>query len=444
MDIFNNREIALGIWLLIGAGFALYYKPVRDGVRAVLTALFRRPIVRLMLIIIAYVVLTVALLSWLGLWDVSQLKNTILWTLGVALASAFKLNTISEDENFFRETAKDQLKIITIFEFIVTFYTFPILIELIIIPVSTFLVAMQAFSTGKPEHRPVHQLLDWLLSAMGLVIVIFAGYKLLTDFSTFWQLSTISDFLLPIALSLLYLPFLYCLMLYMEYEGFFRRIEISIKDQELRRSAKWMSLTSFLGRRGLLKRWLRDVQARQPTTREGLVEIEKRVKRVAELEKAPPPVDPEDGWSPYIASRFLIDEDLMPGDYHPDFVDDEWSASTPYLEIGESVLPSNIAYYVYGNERIAHTLKVVLNFNRPDDEVLMRGRFTEVALALIKKALGEEAAQKIESVIAAAEPFEASHQNATLSLSREDWVTDRGYDLRLIVQRGKTNETPTH
>lgn len=63
-------------------------------------------------------------------------------------------------------------------------------------------------------------------------------------------------------------------------------------------------------------------------------------------------------------------------------------------------------------------------------KALMRDRFTEVALALVKKALGEKVVRKIGTDITAAEPFEAAHQNATLSLSREDWVTDRGYDLR--------------
>jgi hypothetical protein len=77
---------------------------------------------------------------------------------------------------------------------------------------------------------------------------------------------------------------------------------------------------------------------------------------------------------------------------------DEWWASSPYLEIGDAIMPNNLAYYVDGHEAVATTLKLVLNVNAPETAQKARCSFLEIARILYEKALGEQCQMKLRSV----------------------------------------------
>src|SRR5690606_18963573 len=118
----------------------------------------------------------------------------------------------------------------------------------------------------KSEYKSVTSIATNALALLGIALVLYAGYKLATDFQSFATKSTISDFMLPIVLATLFLPFLYAMNLYVSYESAFLRVGIFTKDASLRRHTKFAVLTKLNFRTKLLKRWLRDFSISRPTS----------------------------------------------------------------------------------------------------------------------------------------------------------------------------------
>src|SRR5690606_39827228 len=114
-----------------------------------------------------------------------------------------------------------------------------------------------------------------------------------------------------------------------------------------------------------LTRWRRELQLRRPASRIEVDAITARLKTSKAREDAPPsPVDPALGWSPYAAISFLHQRGLRPADWHE--VMGSWHADTHLIELGPSTgfnMANNIAYYIEGDEHVARSLCVRLNFN---------------------------------------------------------------------------------
>src|SRR5688500_1139095 len=116
MDQFNNREIALLIWLAVLIVWVLSHPAARKPLRGLFAAFFRRQILIPIALMAAYIVLLVVGLESIGLWDIEQLKNTIIWSLSVAAASLFRIGHIADDPNYYREAIKDNLRLIVLLE----------------------------------------------------------------------------------------------------------------------------------------------------------------------------------------------------------------------------------------------------------------------------------------------------------------------------------------
>ena len=435
MNTFNNREIALAIWLIVGIMFVLSKKPIREGFQGVWKTFCQRLILVPLGLMVCYIIFVVFGLHKIGLWDMCLLKNTVLWSISAATVSFFRIPQIIEDEHYFRNTIKDNFKFIALIEFVVAFYTFPLWAELLIVPVVTVLVAIQTYAEMKEEYAPVEKLLNGLLSLFGGSLITYAVYKLFTDFGTFTQPETLTDFSLPIVLSLLFLPFLFALALYVNYENTFLRLNSRIKNTTLRRYAKRAALFGFHTRTGLLKRWLRYIGNRTPTNQQEVKASIRQVKDIVGREKNPIAVPLAQGWSPHHASEFLAKEGLAPSDYHEGSFDDEqWFANSPYLEIGKSIFPNDIAYYLEGDEYIVQRLKLVVNFNDLETAGETRQRFVKIAGQLFNKALHQEMPSDLQERMIAEVPSSWIVADKPIEFVREPWPSENGYSLRFIIQ----------
>ena len=364
MEIFNNREIAIGIWLLGFVAFSASFRSIRQSLHDIWKAIVCRQILTLILLVLAYVAAAVLLLHEIGLWSTSQLKNTIFWTLSVAFVSMFRVPQIAEDESYFRNAIKDCFKIIAVLEFVIAFYTFSLFAELVIVPVVTFLVMLQAFSEAGQRDKRVSQMLSNILAAFGCALLLYAGYMLAVEPHAFFQADTFSDFVLPMALTILFLPFLFAFSLYVQYESLFTRIHFLYKTDSERRRAQRAALLGLHVRTQLLKRWYRYVQRHRPREADELRQSIRYVRTQVKNERNPPKVPICRGWSPYLAGNFLSSMGLETGEYFHGGLDlDQWHSNSTYLDVGEGPLPNSIAYYIDGNEQCATKLKLVANVN---------------------------------------------------------------------------------
>lgn len=80
-NIFSTREIAIFIWFLILLIFAIRTKEVRNSIVRVIKAFFNRKLFLAFCTLLIYILLVVFILSVIGFWDISLLKDTVFWTL---------------------------------------------------------------------------------------------------------------------------------------------------------------------------------------------------------------------------------------------------------------------------------------------------------------------------------------------------------------------------
>lgn len=237
-DYLNNREIATIIWLSIIFLWTLTQPTVRSSIGKVLESFLAKKILLVTSCMFLYIFLMILAFERIGFWDISAIKETIVWIFGVAFVMFIHLNKAAGDESYFRKIIIDSIKFIIVLEFIINLYSFNFIAELIIVPVVILIALMSGVSSSKPEYKQVKILLDYLLGIFGIVLIIFTFYRIVTDFQNFATLNNLRDFLLPILFTIAFLPFTYMMALFIKYESVFIRIDIVNTNKDLARYAK--------------------------------------------------------------------------------------------------------------------------------------------------------------------------------------------------------------
>lgn len=383
----NSRELATLIWLGIIAAIIVAMPFMRKSLGSVWQAFMHPAILQVLAIFTLYVGLMIWLLHAICWWDWDQLKNTIIWAFSVALVAVFHSNKIEDEPGYFRNWITENFQIMAFVQFLITLYTYPLPVELIVIPIVTLLTSMIAVGENKLETKFTAAILT---NVLGILALIFFGYALIMTVMDFWSYATIQtwrDLYVPIVLSIFFLPFIFVLFVFMSYEKTFSALPFSIKDARLRRSAKWRSFVAFGPNVALLKRWQRHVALHRPADKSDLKAGIAEVKRAERRQHEQLPVATTSGWAPGLASDFLREAGLSTGDYHRAY-DEEWFASSVMLEIGGEIIPNNVAYYIEGTEIVVTTLKLKLNVNDFSSAPAAEVKFVELAKLLMIASTG--------------------------------------------------------
>lgn len=235
----NNRELATYIWILLFVALCLCIPSIRKGVPGLLKIIMSKQILIPILLMVIYVVATIYLLYKIHFWDTGLLKTTIAWFIGVAFVMFFKANNAIKNPYHIKEIISDNIKLTIIMEFIINFYVFSFPVELLILPSITFLFLLKLVSERDEKNQIVTKFVSSTLSIFGLIIITYAGYELIVNIKKFSSIENLKDFLLPIMLTFIYIPFIYALILYMIYEEFFVRMKMAFRhDERLGRYAR--------------------------------------------------------------------------------------------------------------------------------------------------------------------------------------------------------------
>jgi hypothetical protein len=437
VDILNSREIAIALWML---AISIYIfssskmAEVRTAFKGVLSAFFARQIISVLCLMVAYMALVIYWLSELNLWNAEQLKNTVFWCASVGFMSLFKLEQIKKDKSFFKQSVIDNLKLLAILQFVVGVYTFPLWVEVFIVPVLALIGGILAIAETDKKHHKVKVLIEYCLSFFGVALIVYTLYMLTTNFGEFGKKRTAYDFFVPPLLTLCYLPFVFFMLVYSTYEQAFIRLKFSIKDRFLRYAAKLYAFILFNVRVSLLERWSYQVARENIATHTDLVGTFKHIFKVRSSERNPKEVPKEQGWSPYQAKDFLVTEGINTGFYNRLF-EEEWSASSPMKEFGEGIIPDNIAYYVEGSEELANVLKLKINVNDAARSQQACNMLNKMAEALSIASLSHLLSEEMKNAISGCEPYSEKFEGKTISLVVERWPNHRfnGYDLKFLI-----------
>lgn len=437
MDILNNREIAIALWLLAISTYIFSSSKmadVRNAFKGVLAALFVRKIMAVLCLMIAYMAIVIYWLSEFELWNFEQLKNTIFWFVSVGFMSLFKLEKIKKDNHFFKHSVLGNLKLLAILQFIVGVYTFYLWVEVLLVPVLALLGAMLAIAETDKKHRQVKVFLEYCLSSFGVVLIVYTLYMLITDFGEFGKEKTAYDFFVPPLLTLCYLPFVFFMLVCSTYEQVFVRLRLSIKSRFHRYAAKLYAFILFNFRLSLLERWSFQVAKVNIESHSDLIGTFKYIFKVRHSEKNPKEVPKEQGWSPYKAKEFLANEGLSTGFYNRSF-EEEWFASSPMKEFSDGIIPDNIAYYVEGSEDVAKVLKLKVNVNDASRTHQACEKLSAVAEALSICSLNLPLSDEIKSAISGCNSYSEKVEGKTIALVVEHWPNHKfnGFELKLLI-----------
>ncbi len=265
----NNREIAILVWLMVCLLWGLSTAPIRKGMTGVVRAALAWKLVTAVLTAFAWMALIVGCLHQLGVWRWANAKVAVLWFLTAALVMIFNV-TSADDEHYFRKAILDGARISVVLEFIVNFYVFNLFLEFILVPIITVLSCLLVVAELNEEYKPVRLFLNGFMATFGFGLLIYATHKIYTDFWAFAQLDTLVELLLPLILTVFFLPFLFLLATLMAYEQVFVRLRFMLKDPILQRYTKVRLIRRFgLNFHGI-NRWWRQFVMDRPSTKEEL------------------------------------------------------------------------------------------------------------------------------------------------------------------------------
>lgn len=434
----NTREMAAAIWLFVFAGFVIVNKSTRPSANGVLKAL-AQPVLLVPLAIAAlYAGAEILVLQRVGLWSALNLKITILWLLTFAFVTMFEVATAKDRPASLAKITRDVVSVTAVLVFITGLHTFLLIVELIALPLVTLIVLTGEFAKRKPEHAAVARLLGCTTTMIGFSYLGFSLLRTIEQWQKAATWTTVSEFVIPVLLSLGFLPFLYAWRTYVAYNSMFATIGIFGIDSRLVPYARWLAATRIRGDIVLLDRWRQALQNARPSNKAELKQSLEALRALTEREKSPPIVKPKDGWSPYLAMQFMAELGVETGHYHRSF-DDEWFASSPMREFGsEAIWRNNIAYYICGSERAATTLKIKLNVNDPGEAREAEDMFIVHSLNLLEQAVSFDAVERLKSLIASLGDFEADIPFGKVALERETFVggIPGGYSLFFSMRRG--------
>jgi hypothetical protein len=238
----NNREVAMLVW----TGIVLVWMLRNGDLRQSLGGLARTALQPVILLPILTFAAYIAGWAWVGTrvdaWTWGLINETVWWFLATGFVLLFGAARVAEEDDFFIRTAKRALTITIFAEFFINLVVMPFWAEFLLVPILTFVVLVQVFVEGKGEYAPVKKLADSLVALIGLGLFAYVVISLIFDPSQLAPLNGLRLLLLPVVLTMLGLPFIYLMGLWVAYDSVFRWIGYRASDPRLARRAKWTLL----------------------------------------------------------------------------------------------------------------------------------------------------------------------------------------------------------
>ena len=163
----------------------------------------------------AYTVIVVASAARLELWHETALKETVFWFFGVGLVLMGSAIVASRGDGYVNKAIAQALRVTVLIEFIANVYVFPLAVELLLIPIVVALVV----AASRPELTPLAKgVVNGALMTIGFMVIGFFGVKAISDPGSLLTRENAEDLLVVPVMTLAFIPFLYGIARYSEWE----------------------------------------------------------------------------------------------------------------------------------------------------------------------------------------------------------------------------------
>lgn len=381
-NIFSSREIAVSIWIIILCVWGLANPNVRQSAYKVFQALRHKSIICSILSLFAYVSLITYFLYICRLWDLNLLKDTCIWVLFTALNILLNVHK-ARDFTFFKQLMAGNIKIALVIEFLFNFYTFPLLIELIILPLITLLVLMQSYimreQNQKYEDKITVSCIDQTLSLAGYIIFIYVLWMTVKDYQNLFSIATLKTFLLPILLTILSIPYFYVIALIVEYDSVLMIIRHTRRNDNPNVAEDMIKATiryANVNLKSLSKVWR--YHALYNPAKENAFDYIKRIVAVPQYTIGHTAKLTVFNDIKTVINRLSRNGIGAFGNWE-NMGGDVYSAITDYFLIGDSSsITNNIAYYITRGKDYIERVELSLNINYQQDKDISIAKFKKL------------------------------------------------------------------
>lgn len=218
---FSSREVATLFWLMLMLGWALSRSEVRSSFQALLQAAFKWKIVVLCLLFWLWLSACTYFLASAGFWKLGVMKDTVLWGIFSGLAIVGRSVQLKDEGSLLRSFFHDSLAVSVVVEFMSNLYTFPLWIEVIVLPILTILMTFQYLAQRVPNGKTVERLFGCLAGFGGWLFLAYLCMAIYQHSQKLLAYDSLRQFSLPFILTAISVPAFYLIALYARYESLF-------------------------------------------------------------------------------------------------------------------------------------------------------------------------------------------------------------------------------
>ena len=229
-SLFSTREIVSAIYLLIFTVFIIAKKSIRSSLLNVIKTFFCFKIQVPIFLLLLYGSIPVLIVNQFSFWKWIYIKDIIIWLIIAGLPCCLNVSD-KKEQSHFKKIVFDNLKFSVFVEFIISSFTFNIFVEFLLQPVLLFLVMLQSTAESDDKYKNVATLINYLLCIIGIIILVSSINLAIQSLTKESEIDLLISFLTPIAYSLFFLPCVYFLALYSEYELLFVRMKVVYKNK---------------------------------------------------------------------------------------------------------------------------------------------------------------------------------------------------------------------
>ncbi|WP_323586751.1 hypothetical protein [Aliarcobacter butzleri] len=367
------------------------------------------------------------MLNKIGLWENHQIKNFIYWLIAVGILTHFKKDTYNA-----KGVIKDTISLAVVFQFILTFYTFNLFFELIFILLITILSLTKVVAEkDKEKNSSVIKVIDFILSSLGILIIILSINKYINNFSEFADIKTLYDFLVPSILSIMIIPYFYMFFILVRYENAFVSLNFVLKDnKKLRNYAKLKGIIAFNFDAENFERWSRSLIS-YDLDKDTIKQSIKNIKKLKEVRKNIHKINLKKGWHPFIANNFLKDENILINEYTRQY-GGRWNGYSNRINIYEE--SSHIYYKIEGTIEHVDKLQLELFFYFKDKVTIVQSYnlFVNICDKLSINAVNYHLSDKILNALISEKDLKILFHEKMFIIKHEAFETG-AYKLSFII-----------
>jgi hypothetical protein len=434
---FTAREAASIVWITIIFFATLFNQGLRKSYWDIQKTLFSKPLVIIGCTFFVYTFFEAYFLQKVGFWVKGSQKDVIFWVLLSAFPSITLFDKV-EDSKFLSTYLKPLFGFTVLVEFVNSSYTYSFFCEFfLVLPVITFLALIIAFSekAAKSDWTSVlvQKILIWVFIFAGFIIA-FNSFKLFyEDLDNISFKGILIELLAPIILSIGFLPFLYCLSIYLKLASIYSPLKNFVKVQApslLMLKIFWKLNFNF----ELVEKWKDRILRFNLKSHEKLIFETFNLKKDIYFQNTNKYLPLNEGWGIESSKYFLSKFQLSTGDYKQEDVDSRnWYACSPPLYIGEAIINNNLAYYLDGFCDKVTELKVIANFHNVKFAIETKELFTESVITLVYESMFIKLPETVFYQIQLEEDFELILLDKKIGFMKTVWTNGIGYHLSFIV-----------